>query len=227
MITALIPARGGSKGIPRKNLVDFCGSPLVAWSIRQAMDSALVTRVVVSSDCPNIGSVATACGAEWLERPADISGDTATTETAVAHFLQNCRQSLVVLLQPTSPIRQPDDIDNAIDILRRNGADSLFSACEIEGFTWQHDDHWRGPVRPNYDVEQRERRQDRHERTIEENGSIYVFTPQIFRRTGNRLGGRIAHCLMHRLDSYQIDTPDDLELLRSIAAFRLQGAATC
>ena len=168
-----------------------------------------------------------ACGAEWLERPAEFSGDTAATETAIAHFLGRYAQSLVVLLQPTSPIRQPDDIDNAITTLRANGADSLFSACQVEGFTWQSDSYLPCGLRPNYDIEQRERRQDRHEQTIEENGSIYIFTPQIFRRSGNRLGGRIACHLMHRLDSYQIDTPDDLELLRSIAAFRLQGAATC
>ena len=221
MITALIPARGGSKCVPRKNLVDIGGKPLVALSIQQAMQSDLVTRVVVSSDCRNIGAVANACGADWLERPEHLSGDTATTETAIAHFLDHYKPALVVLLQPTSPIRQPDDIDNAIAALRKAGADSLFSACAVEGYTWQLSDM--GPLRPNYDHEMRERRQVRGEVTLEENGSIYVFTPQIFRRFGNRLGGRIAHYLMHPLDSYQIDTPEDVAMVRELARIRLRG----
>lgn len=225
MITALIPARGGSKGIPRKNLVDVCGKPLVAWSINQALQSDLVTRVVVSSDCRNIGAVANACGAEWLERPENISGDTATTETAIAHFLDHYKPSLVVLLQPTSPIRQPDDIDNAIGTYRKASADSLFSACDVEGYTWQ--DSAIGALHPNYDPDMRERRQERGEQTIEENGSIYVFSPQIFRRFGNRLGGRVATYKMHRLDSYQVDTPDDLELVRSLLPIRMREVVPC
>lgn len=220
MATAIIPARGGSKGIPRKNLIDICGRPLVAWSIRQALAARCIDRVIVSSDCENIGAVATACGAEWLPRPAQISGDTSTTEAAVSHCLAelSISRELLVLLQPTSPIRQPHDIDAAVSLYQTSGADSVFSARHVEGFVWGEID---GQVLSEYDYQDRRRRQDLHRHTLEENGSIYVFSASHFRRADNRLGGRIAAYEMHPLDSFQVDGPADLDVIRHLMPLRL------
>jgi len=195
-----------------------CGKPLVAWSILQARAAAHVGPVYVSSDNHEIGSVAKSYGATWIQRPLELSGDTATTETAVAHWLAqlDAEPSIVVLLQPTSPIRQSHDIDGAIARYKQADADSLFSARRVDGFTWQINGH----VAANYDFGQRKRRQELTEHTIEENGSIYVFSPQSFRRHGNRLGGRVAWYEMHPLDSFQVDEPADLELMRELMHLR-------
>jgi N-acylneuraminate cytidylyltransferase len=163
-ILAIIPARGGSKGIPRKNLRPVAGKPLLAHSIEQARRTALVTRVVVSTDDADIAAVARQYGAEVIDRPAAISGDTASSESALAHVLQHLGDTegygpeLVVFLQATSPLRRAGDVAGAIEALRREGADSLFSAYLLHGFTWQLD---RGKLTSfSYDYHSRPRRQD-------------------------------------------------------------------
>src|SRR5689334_18610672 len=114
-VVAIIPARGGSKGIPGKNLRLVGGQPLVAWSIQHARSTSAITRVFVSTDSPEIGDVALAHGAEVIQRPAEISGDTASSESCLVHALDVIKAAdgtepdLVVLLQPTSPIRDEDE----------------------------------------------------------------------------------------------------------------------
>ncbi len=212
MITAVIPARGGSKGIRNKNLVDVCGKPLVVWSIEQALAAKIVDRVIVSSDSDEIGAVATHAGAEWLRRSAETASDTATTESVLIEVLEQIdKPDFVALLQPTSPIRQPDDIDSAIC----KCDDSLFSARTIEGYTWE----MRKGLLPEYT--ERKRRQDNPSVRYEENGSIYVFRPAVLEAFGKRLGGRVGVYEMHPLDSFQVDTPGDLELIRTLLPLRL------
>ncbi|MBI4236643.1 MAG: acylneuraminate cytidylyltransferase family protein, partial [Chloroflexi bacterium] len=122
-VLCIIPARGGSKRLPRKNLALLLGEPLVAHSIRHALEARLVQRVVVSTDDAEIASVAEQHGAEVVRRPAEIAGDTATSESALLHVLDHLERTesyhpdLVVFLQCTSPVRQRDDIDNAIRAL--------------------------------------------------------------------------------------------------------------
>lgn len=227
-IVAIIPARGGSKGIPRKNVTLLAGKPLVAHSIEQAKQTPLVTRLVVSTDDHEIASVACEWGAEVVMRPTEISGDTATSESALLHVLdyfhyQASGQSppdpdLVVFLQPTSPCRPPGDIQRAIDTLRREQADSLLSVGPVHGFVWRIEKD--GSLRSfSYDHLNRPRRQDAPEDLIE-NGSIYVFKPWVLRQFNNRLGGKVALHRMSALDSFQIDAPGDFELLELIMAFR-------
>ena len=214
-VLAIIPARGGSKGIPRKNLHPIGGKPLIAWSIELSLQTSLVDRVVVSTDDDEIANVSQEWGAEVVRRPADISGDEASSESALLHVLDHLRAAdgyepeLVVFLQATSPIRQPDDIEKAIQCLREEQADSLFSGRHVEGFTWRQSGASLEPI--NYDPATRKRRQDLDERIVEENGSIYVFKPAVLRGMGSRLGGRIACYLMDELDSFQIDTLEDVE----------------
>lgn len=115
---ALIPARGGSKGIPRKNIVPFAGKPLIAWTIEAARQSGRFTDIVVSTDDAEIAAVSQAFGAEVLNRPADLSGDLVGSLPVVLHVLEHYPTDIVALLQPTSPLRTADDIKAALDLHR-------------------------------------------------------------------------------------------------------------
>ncbi|MDL2307398.1 acylneuraminate cytidylyltransferase family protein [Desulfovibrio sp. OttesenSCG-928-C06] len=135
-ILAVIPARGGSKGLPRKNILPFHGKPLLAWSIDAAKASANVTRCLVSSEDDEILSVAREYGAEPLRRPLEFSGDTATSVEVVTHALgslaaQGESFDAVLLLQPTSPLRTGSDIDAACDIFWERGLPCCVSVCSL------------------------------------------------------------------------------------------------
>jgi len=219
---ALIAARGGSKGIPGKNLLDLCGKPLLAWSVLQARGSPEVDEVVVSSDSAEILAVAERFGAVGVRRPDEIAGDTATSESAWLHALDAREEAVgafdrIVALQATSPIREPSDIDAACAQYERERLDSLLTVCEVEDFF-----NWRltpeGTAESiNYDWRNRRRRQEIEKRYLE-NGSFYVFAPRLLRDTRNRLGGRIGLFVMERHKMFQIDRPEDVELCRAILA---------
>lgn len=219
IICAIIPARGGSKGIPRKNIRLLAGKPLVAHTIEHALRARRVNRTVVSTDDAEIAKVAHQYGAEVVMRPPELATDTASAEPVLLHVLSFLEQtegytpSLVVFLQPTSPLRQPDDIDNAINTLNVAGADSLFSCCRSHNFYWRLEDGQ--PVSANYDYRHRPRRQDFTPEYIE-NGSIYVMKPWVLRELRNRLGGTIAIYEMDYLNSIQVDTYEDLLLCECV-----------
>lgn len=225
-VVAIIPARGGSKGIPRKNLVDICGKPLLAWSILQARNAASIDSVWVTSDDEEILSVAEAYGARPILRPPEISGDTASSETAWLHALdviesQGMPVDLVVAMQATSPLRETSDLDGGVSVLREQGYDSLLSVTEVEDFfTWRIGDEGSAES-VNYDYRNRKRRQQIEKRYLE-NGSFYVFRPELLRRDHNRLGGRIGLFVMSRFKMFQIDNPEDIDLCTAIMrGFRL------
>ena len=222
---AIVPARAGSKGIARKNLMPIGGKPLVAWSIEQALDSDSISQVYVTTDCEEIAAVAREFGAQVVKRPAEISGDRARTEDAIKHLLHETKDDseTIVLLQPTSPIRQPGAIDDAIQTYRFSQADSLFSARRVEGFTWTETiSKWI----PHYSPYRRERRQDL-DAHVEENGSIYVFAPWVLEQYESRLGGKIACYLQSPLDSFQLDGPEDIEIFEQLMPLRMGVAAKC
>jgi YrbI family 3-deoxy-D-manno-octulosonate 8-phosphate phosphatase len=214
-VIAIIPARGGSKRIPAKNLLSIAGRPLLAHSLRHAREAGTVSETWVSTDDPSIAALARREGARVVERPADFATDTATSEVAVLHVLDWRRAQgledpdLVVFLQATSPARRKGDIDSAVDTLVRQQADSVFSACENNRLIWQMTPA--GPESLTYDYHRRQREQDMP-RQFRENGSIYVFRPEVLRRAGNRLGGRMAVYEMDYWSSFQIDTPEHVEL---------------
>jgi len=224
----VIPARGGSKGLPRKNLRHLAGRPLVTHSIRHASASPRVTRVVVSTDDREIADVSRQAGAEVVLRPASLSGDEASSESALLHVLDHLRDSegyepdLVVFLQATSPIRADTDVTAAIEQLEREGADSLFSASPVHGFVWRREQH--GPVPVTYDPAHRPRRQDAPEHVIE-NGSIYVFRPDVFRASGHRLGGRVTAYLMGAREGLQIDDAVEFAMAEALLAAAQREAA--
>ena len=146
-ILALIPARGGSKGIPKKNIRPFNGKPLIAHSIECAKRSSHVDRIVVTTDSEEIAEVARTYGAEVpFLRPAELAGDTSKVMDAVIHALETLKATdgyeptHVLLLQTTSPLRTPEDIDRAVELLAARNADALVSVCRTENLLLTKDD---------------------------------------------------------------------------------------
>ena len=218
-IIAVIPARGGSKRVPRKNLLPLRGKPLIAHTIEHAKHSRLVSRIIVSTDDNEISDVAIQYGAEVIKRPPELSGDTASSEVALAHVVdwlaekEKYEPDILVFLQCTSPIRNESDIDNAITVLLENNADSLFSACRFNKYIWRVSNGEVSPI--NYDYRHRWREQDFPHQVLE-NGSIFVFKTSILKELNNRLGGKIVVYEMDELRSIQIDSNEDIMLCNCI-----------
>ncbi|ABF53294.1 acylneuraminate cytidylyltransferase family protein [Sphingopyxis alaskensis] len=218
-VLAIIPARGGSKGVPGKNLRLLAGKPLISWSIEQALAAHGVTDVVVSTDAEDIAAVARSFGAQVpFLRPAELATDTAPTEPVMLHTLERMeamkgRYEAILLLQPTSPLRLPGTIDGALHAFAAEGADSLLGVVESHAFFWQAD-----PVRASYDYTNRPRRQDIAEadRHYRETGSIYLTRRDIFMEKCNRLAGRIALYRMQECEGWEIDTEIDFEIVEAL-----------
>jgi YrbI family 3-deoxy-D-manno-octulosonate 8-phosphate phosphatase len=219
MNIAIIPARGGSKGIPRKNVRILAGKPLLAHSIQQAFASGVIDRVLVSTDDTEIASVSWREGAEVVWRPPELSGDKASSESALLHTLDYFARAeggdpdLVVFLQATSPLRRAEDVRKALETLSRDRADSLFSASALQGFLWRVEDG--APRAFNYDHARRPMRQDAPDDLVE-NGSIYVFKPWVLRQLYNRLGGRVSVYRMESEHYFQIDEAADFDILEML-----------
>jgi N-acylneuraminate cytidylyltransferase len=218
----IIPARGGSKGIPHKNIVDLCGKPLIVWSIEQALAVEAIGRVIVATDDEAIADVATDHDAEVFFRTAATATDEASSESALLEVLRHQTELplVTVFLQATSPIRQPLDIPRCVFHVQ-TCCDSVFSCRPVEGYTWCLSKAY-GNIRPNYTV--REPRQDTQTMTLEENGSIYAFRTEGFLREKVRLFGHVACHWMHPLDSFQVDEPSDLEMMATLLPLRMPHA---
>lgn len=224
----IIPARAGSKGIPGKNIRPLCGKPLIAWSIETAIRSSSVDRVIVSTDCENIARVAREYGAETpFLRPEEISGDTATTESALLHCIswleehERYRPEFVTLLQVTSPIRSVDSVDHAFDFLRETSANSLLSVSEFWHFLWES----KNSPKASYDFNNRPRRQDigPEDLKFKENGSIYITERRQLELSRNRLSGKLALYQMLEEESFEIDTDLDWLVVETILKARLEN----
>jgi len=215
---AIIPARGGSKGIPGKNTLLVAGKPLIAWSIEHALRSSKINSVWVTSDSRDILNIAQAYGARAIKRPANISGDKATSEEAWIHAINEIKLSveidLVVCIQPTSPIRGRHDLDEAIDKYYKGNFDSLLSVTQIEDhFEWRMGKS--GAESINYEYTNRKRRQDIEVKYLE-NGSFYIVAPDLLVENKNRLGGYVGFYEQEKYKMYQIDNIEDVALCEAI-----------
>jgi CMP-N,N'-diacetyllegionaminic acid synthase len=211
-IVAVIPARGGSKGIRRKNLMPLAGHPLIFYSIYAALKAKGIDEVFVSTEDEEIAMVSRHLGAEVILRPAELAEDTTPTEPVLEHTVEvlekdGSRVDVVVLLQATSPLRNAEHIDEAIGVFTRHNADSLLAVCRNHGFIWENRNG--GFASINYDYRSRPRRQDMEQ--FRENGSIYVTKRDILMNEHNRLGGRIEIYEMSENVSIDIDSLDDLK----------------
>ena len=218
MITAFIPTRRGSKGIPGKNIKEFAGKPLLVHSIEYALNSSQIDEVVVSTDDDKIAKIARKAGAKVVIRPHELSIDSATTESAIHHFVNkfNKKPDILVLLQPTSPFRPKGSLENAITHFTENGFDSLLSITPTHRFFWRVKEDQ--TTFAEYDYLNRPHRQEMKLDDIRyvENGSLYIFTRKHFDKTGNRLGGKIGYVEWPEEYSLEIDTPLDFNMVEKI-----------
>ena len=219
-IIAVIPARGGSKGLPNKNIKMFCDKPLLAWSIEQASHAQHISSVWVTSDSEEILEISESFGARTIKRPAEISGDDAGTESAWKHAIETIENlegsiDFMVGVQCTSPLREAKDFDNGIDSLREQQLDSLFTSCKVrDNFIWGYNaEHELSSL--NHDWRQRLLRQKIDESFVE-NGSFYIFKPFLIKQNGNRLGGKIGTYVMDGHKRMQIDSQEDFGLCEVI-----------
>lgn len=207
MVATVIPARGGSKGLPGKNLRSFCGKPLLAWSILQALQPVYVT-----SDSDTILTVAKLYGAIPIKRPPELATDEATSESALLHALDFVGEHTeIIFMQATSPLRNPSDVHAALDQFERSEADSMFSASVVEDVCLWEEENGR-LYGKTFDPVNRGQRQTRKPLYLE-NGSIYIFKPEILRK-GNRLGGKVVPFLMQPWQQYEIDDEETFDLCR-------------
>ncbi|MCX4698346.1 N-acylneuraminate cytidylyltransferase [Streptomyces sp. NBC_01352] len=227
-VLAVIPARGGSKGVPAKNLAPVGGVPLVVRAVRECRATRLVTDVVVSTDDQAIAAAARQAGAEVVLRPAAIAGDTATSEAAVLHAMEahealhGAAVDAVLLVQCTSPFIVREDIDGVAGAVVENGADTAVTVAPFHGFIWRDadDEAGSGEVTGGYGVNHdksfRPRRQDRPQDLLE-TGAAYAMDAAGFRKHQHRFFG---HTELIRTDParvLEIDDPHDLARARALA----------
>ncbi|MBB1513207.1 acylneuraminate cytidylyltransferase family protein [Tessaracoccus sp. MC1627] len=220
----VIPVRGGSKGIPRKNLLPIAGKPLVVWTIEQAL-AVPGLRVIVSTEDAEIAAVSRDAGAEVIDRPTELAQDTTASEPVIGHAIATLtergeRPDVVMFLQATSPVRLPGTLARALAEFEASGADSLLSVVPETPFLW-NPGH---PATADYDFTRRPRRQDIAPAGMKyrENGSLYVTRTEIYETLHNRLGGHIELFVLDEVEAIDIDTPADFaraeQVLRSIDA---------
>ncbi|MEU4048871.1 N-acylneuraminate cytidylyltransferase [Streptomyces olivaceus] len=230
-VLAVIPARGGSKGVPAKNLASVGGVPLVSRAVRECRATRLVTDVVVSTDDQAIAAAAREAGAEVVLRPAAIAGDTATSEAAVLHAmdtheaLHGAAVDVVLLVQCTSPFIVREDIDGVAGAVAEDGADTAVTVAPFHGFVWRDgadeasEDGTRrdtGGYGVNHDKAYRPRRQDRPQDLLE-TGAAYAMAAPGFRKHGHRFFGRTELVRTDPARVLEIDDPHDLARARALA----------
>ena len=221
---AIIPARGGSKGLPGKNVMRVGGIPLVARAVAAARAARTVGRVVVTTDDGEIARVAREAGASVVQRPADLAGDTASSESALLHALDALQgsgrdeASVTLFIQATSPFIEPDDLDAAVAAVATGDADSVFAAVPSHAFIWRDEEgrNSRGAFGVNHDAGVRLRRQDRPAE-FRETGAFYAMRTSGFREARHRFFGRIAVHLVPDLHGVEIDTAADLVVAQALA----------
>lgn len=218
---AVIPARGGSKGLPRKNVRPLCGKPLIAWTIETALRAETVGKVVVSTDDEEIGEVSARWGAHVVWRPAAISGDTAPSEEALLHALRHLGidEGVLVFLQCTAPLILPEDVDGTVRALE-GGVHSAFTAAPWHQFPWRLEGGSAVPV--GHTKTFRPRRQDRTSLYVEV-GAVYAMDIARFLQEGHRFPGPTALYPIPRERSVEIDDETDFFIAEALMERRLKA----
>lgn len=207
---ALIPARGGSERIPKKNIINLCGKPLISYSIETAKKCRFVDEVWVSTDNKEIAKISKGLGANVLMRPPEFSTATASSEEALLHLADKVNFDIMVFMQATSPLTLPKHIEEGIEIIKDRQADSCLAVSEDVRFYWNAQ---RKPI--NYNPMHRPRTQEK-ERWYKETGAFYITTKDQLLKSKCRIGGRIEFVIVPEQFSYEIDTYNDLKLIEKI-----------
>lgn len=218
-VLAVIPARGGSKGVPGKNLRTVGGRTLVARAVGAARAAASVDRVVVSTDDPSIAREAETAGAVVVVRPAALATDDAASEAALLHALELTGEGaeVLVFVQATSPFIDPADVDAAVARVRSRETDVVFAAIATPVFLWAPSTEsaggWAGV---NHDAARRPRRQELPPQ-VAETGAFYVMDAAGFRAARHRFFGRVEPAIVGEATALEIDTEEQLLLAEALA----------
>ena len=210
--TALIPLRGGSKSIPKKNIKSIANKPLCYWAISAAIKSTLIGKVYISTDSTEIINVIKSFNydVDVILRPTKLASDTASTEDVMLHFMNEVDFDNLVTIQATSPLLTEKDFNNGIKIFQENAYDSLLTAVRTKRFFWDNNFQ---PI--NYNPLDRPRRQD-FEGLLMENGAFYITKKSILEKYECRLAGKVGIYEMHEDTAIEIDEPSDWEIVENL-----------
>ena len=213
----IIPARAGSKGIKNKNLSKFCGKPLIYWTIKQALMTKDCKEIYVTSDSKKILKYSKNLGVKVIKRPAKYSLDNSPSEEAILHAMNHIEEDYktLILLQPTSPLRKKNDVDNALNEYYLKNSESLFS-CHNATHNFDIWSKEKKNITPLFAessktfYKKRKPRQLIKKDYFQQNGSIYIFSKNLIKKRKNRLGGKINVFVMEEWQSFQLDAKKQL-----------------
>ena len=217
-IVSIIPARGGSKGIPRKNIKQLNGKPLISYSIEASNSCNLINNTYVSTEDSEISEISKKYGAEVINRPKELAEDNSSSIDVILHVLDylKCTEKLpdlFILLQPTSPLRTSKDIENSINLFLNNDCDSLVSVCELD-----HQFLLNFSLKDNYLIQNNDnsffdsRRQDLPT-YYSLNGAIYITTPNFIKKNKSFYSNKTIPYVMSKEKSIDLDTPLDFKFM--------------
>ncbi len=216
-VTAIIPARGGSKGIPHKNIRTLCGRPLIAYSILAARDCSIVTRCVVTTDDSEIKRISLACGAEVVDRPPELATDTSLSQDAVRHVLEilqreRTRPDFFVLLQPTSPLRTARHLQRCFESFFQADYGCAISVTENEHHPYKSFVVQDNTMMPLWDVDSLSKPRQLLPKTYRQNGAIYIVRTSDFLERNSFYITPVMPFVMISEESIDIDTEADFIL---------------
>ena len=227
---AIILARGGSKEVPNKNLIDFFGIPLLAHSIIN-LQKAEITNIYVSSDSSEILNCALKFGASPILRPKDLSDDYSSSESGWIHAINGISAKSdsidwIIAPQVTSPLTLPIDFMRLVSMIDTENYDSILSAVPTKkNFLWKHDSA--GVIPLNHDIKKRKMRQEFSGEIYVENGAFYAFRKTGLMQAGSRFHGKIGICKMKYSQKFQVDSYEDLEFCRHIYKSMIKKNVKC
>ena len=225
-VLAVVPARGGSKSVPRKNITLLAGRPLICYTIEEAKRSASIDRLVVSTDAEDIAAIARECGAEVIMRPPEFATDTARTELALIHVCETLertedyRADIIVTLEPTSPLRSHALIDECIQMFALTDADSVLSVLETRECI--------GRIvagRFEYLIQEQPRRRQDREPLYKETSTVYATRADVLLKRRSVLGDRLYAVIANREEAIDINTPLDFVIVEAVMRWKTQGGA--
>jgi N-acylneuraminate cytidylyltransferase len=225
-IIAFIPVRGGSKGIPYKNIREICGKPLLYWTAKAASECRYINKLYIATDDEKIASVAKDFGFQNLfviDRDPLTATDIASSESALLDFAKKVEFDYIVFIQATSPLLTSDDLNKGIEKYFNDSADSLFSAVLQDRLLWKNKTKCAMPI--NYDPLKRPRRQEMTEDSYQlvENGAFYITRKDLLVKTKCRISGNISVYLMPKETYFEIDEVNDFIIVGSLLKKRVEN----
>ncbi|MBS3055944.1 MAG: acylneuraminate cytidylyltransferase family protein [Candidatus Aenigmarchaeota archaeon] len=221
IILGIIPARGGSKGVIRKNLKLLAGKPLITYTIEAAKKSRLLDRFVVSTEDKEIAEVSRMNGVEVINRPVELASDHTPTEPVLQHVVKELEKKgfktdIIVTLQPTSPLRKPEDIDMVIEYLIKSDSDSVITISNVDYHPWWMRKLEGDKILPFIKLENEPKRRQDLPKVYKENGAVFVTKRDVLMNQNSIYGNNVKGIIMDEIRSIDIDTEKDFIIAETI-----------